>query len=512
MVAEVGTEWNLTLGSSLQLWDYGGETWHVAVTEGSDGLGNPVPVIDQMESLLRDGDLSYITKDGNRVASLFLCVTGRTEHDLDLFEMTLLAETDKVNTLLYERPGGAPMILDVVTSYSELQHLPINATVLNRIYKVTFECLPYGRSVEPEVIEWTAPYTQVTDLSSTTGWTVVGGGEIQVGTGLLGALFGARYLRRTTAGTLRLRRTFVLDEYLRLGVDGIAGDTDVVNTVTVDGVAIDKTTFNFEGNAGVYSVVTIPTGPWRGGSHVVEFTIKQGTDTGLATLYSIYTESYPNKNPSALTAPKGIGVIDVGGTARTGCMLEFTIPADRGAFIYTAPDPNEALRRGSGEVMFAQFEALTDDGVVVDVGPWSQWFPKGVHATTVGVTAARPTRLYPGGVWPTLQTGKGVANVGDGAHETSYAYPVDRRAACAFFDTDGDKVIVTPSPDLPSGFQGDAPNNLWWVIPEDTGGASYYEVIGLHPGRCGFAVIDTDGNPVPCTITYDLRWKHNAEH
>ena len=378
-VAAVGTDWNLTLGSSLQLWDYEGETWHVSVTDGSDGLGNPIPVIEQMESLLRDGDLSYITKDGNRVASLFLCVTGRTEHDLDLFEMDLLAEMDKVNTLLYERPGGAPMILDVVTSYSELQHLPINATVLNRIYKVTFECLPYGRSVTPEVIEWTGPATQVTALASTAGWTVVGTGAIQVGTDFSGH----PYLRRTAAGAIRLRRTITLDRFLRLGVEGALGDTTTVNTVTINGVAVSNSLFNYEGAAGVWSVFTIPTSEWAGTSAVVEFTLNPGTATGRATLYSIYTESYPNPNPSPFSAPVGIGVIEVGGTARAGCMVEFTIPSGKGAWVYTAPDPFARIGRGSGEVLFAQFEALTEDGVVVDVGAWSEWFPLGEHAQVV---------------------------------------------------------------------------------------------------------------------------------
>lgn len=505
----MSTAYGLRLGSTFEFWDYDGETYHVAVIEGSDGFGNPVPAIEQAQSLFRDGALSYISSDGNRIASFFLCVTAETEHDLDLFETeVMLPEFDKVNTLTWSRPGGADIVFDVVTSYSEMSYLPQNAMVLNRVYKVTFECLPYGHSVTAEVINWTGPNTRVTDLSSTAGWTVVGSGAIQVGTDLSGN----PYLRRTTAGTIRLQRTFVLDEYLRIGVDGIVGDTDIVNTVTVNGTAIPKTTFNFEGGGGVYSVVTIPTSAWRGQTCVVEFTIKQGTATGRATLYSIYTESYPNKNPSATSVTKGIGVIDISGTARAGCMLEFTIPTGKGAFIYTAPDPNVSLKRGAGEVMFAQFSAATVDGVVVTVGAWSTWFPQGPHATTVGITAARPTALYPGGVWPTLQTGKDVATVGDGAHETSYAYPIDRRAACAFFDTDGAKVIVTPTPDLPAGFQGNAPNDLWWVIPSDSGGAPYYEVLSLHPGRCGFAVIDTDGNPIACKITYYARWKHNAEH
>jgi hypothetical protein len=210
-------------------------------------------------------------------------------------------------------------------------------------------------------------------------------------------------------------------------------------------------------------------------------------------LREFWTVSYPVATaPDAIetvTEPRGIGVVDVGGTARTPCTIRFTAPAG-GAFVYTAPDPNTVIRGGSGETVFAAFTVADPDGGEVDVDGRLMWFPQGDHATHIGFTDPQPSELNPNGIWPVEAVGADVTLGGD-----RWTYPTDGRAAISFFDTTGDKALISPRPTLPTGYSGDAIT---------------HEVHALYPGRCGFAVLDINGDPIPATITYYKRWKHHA--
>jgi hypothetical protein len=271
--------------------------------------------------------------------------------------------------------------------------------------------------------------------------------------------------------------------------------TGAITNVTVDGVAVPTAEIRREDRAtsATHSIYTIPTAAWRGQSVVVEFTLDDPTGAIRAWLREFWTTGYPAATlPGSVetaTKPRSIGVIDVGGTARTLCTIRFTAPVG-GAFVYTAPDPNTVVRSGSGETVFAKFTVASADGDEVDVDGRLMWFPQGDHATHVGFTDPQPTELYPDGIWPEEGTGYVTADA-----MSRWSYPTDGRAAISYFDTTGAKALISPRPTLPTGYSGDA------IV---------HEVHALYPGRCGFAVLDVNGDPIAATITYYKRWKHHA--
>ena len=324
-------------------------------------------------------------------------------------------------------------------------------------------------------------------LTSITGWTVVSGSaayDANAGGVLVPGIL--------TSSSGVLRHTVTADEYLWLKVarSSPSGEDTAITGVKVNGTTIadaliHKESFGVNGTTHFY---TVPTGAWRGESVTVEFTLTDSSATSAA-LTQFWSRSYPGAALGAGNAsPKDVGVMDTVGSARAPMWMRLTAPAG-GVFIYTAPDPNVQIReRGAGESVFAQFTISDPDGDEVSVGAQLMWFPPGTHSTWIGATDPQPLMLNPNGVWPTRAMG-----LSGGI--SSWAYPVDGRAAVTFYDTSGAKTIISPSPEMPQGFHG---------------GALAHSVHSVHPGRMGIGAWDVNGDPVSIDYGYHPHWWSHA--
>ena len=454
-------------------------------------FGNAVPISEVMSSLMTDGGLTTVRSFGNRTAVFLVTVKAQDPGGLADGEAELMAALDRTAALAWHVPFGASSYFDVVACWSELQFDDLDEVMQKRrTFRVTFECLPFARSADLTTFTWTGPGTLLAPMTSTAGWTVVGGGAI---TSVAGT---PTYLQRTTSGGITLQRTVTLGEYLWLIVGEGPSDGAKLASATVGGTSIASAKWHRQYLGGNLAAYIVPTGGWSGQSAVVEVAISNSSSwIDRAALFAFYSVEYPNLGASSLNTPIGIDVVDVEGTARTPCTISFTAPAG-GAFVYTAPDPNAAIRdRGAGESVYAKFSISDANGAEVEVDGRLMWFPPGNHTANVGWTDPRPLELYPNGMWPTEATGE--ANLGPDvlSGASQWAYPLDGRAAISFFDTSGAKKLISPSPSMPQGYHGDAVT---------------HETHSLHPGRCGFAVLDVNGDPIAATVTYYARWKHHA--
>lgn len=451
-------------------------------------FGDAVPISEVISSLMVDGDLTTTTRFGNRIAAFDVTITAEDPGMLADGEAALMAELDRINTLTWHVPFGPATVFDVVRSWSEHQSDDlVEVRLCRRTFRLYFECLPHGRSVDPVTINWTGGATELDPLSSFTGWTTVSGSAAYDanagGIGVPGILAGG-------SGAV-LRKTFTVDSYLWFKTPSIPASSKGVTSVKINGTTIPDAEVREEGNlvSTATRFYTVPVGAWRGQSVTVEFTL-----LASKALTELWTRSYPGAIVDASDArPKGISVIDVVGTARTPCTISFTAPAG-GAFVYTGPNPDAAIReRGAGESVYAKF-TVTGDGAEVNVGGQLMWFPPGDHTTNIGNTVSQPLELSPNGVWPTVASGAPLSgtNISSGVE---WSYPQDPKAAISFFSTTGAKTLISPSPDLPQGYHGDAVT---------------HEQHTLHPSLPGFGVVKTDGDPIATTITFFPRWKHHA--
>ncbi|MCW2496394.1 hypothetical protein [Jatrophihabitans sp.] len=472
------TGYDLRIGD-LSLMDNQDNVFRLAALGADASLGNPVPVSEVITSLLRDGDLTTTTRFGNRTASFLVEITAPDAGGLASGEAALMAELDQVNTLTWQVPYGADTLFDVIRSWPEfMMDDLVEVRQIKRTYRVTFECAPFGRSEGLVTVAWTGPGTEIS-TTSTTGYTVVGGGAI--------AVSGGHIQKTTTASNLTLSRSVAMDEYLWIKTEGeVPVSARHITSVTVNGTAIPDAQIRQEAGSSKH-FYTIPTGAWQGTTATVQFTITPwAAGSNRAILEEFWTVSYPNQfTAGSNTSPKGIGVISTIGSARAPCTISFTAPAG-GAFVYTAPDPNVLLReQGAAENVFAYFTVASADGDEYGVGPVLMWFPQGTHAAQIGFTDARPAELYPDGLWPTA-TPTALAQ---------WINPADTRAAVSFFNTTGVKTLVSPSPSLPTGY--------------DTA-AMVHEVHAVYPGRMGFAVLDQNNDPIAATLTYYPHWWTHA--
>lgn len=474
--------YDLILGDDLPLLGYEGPNFTIDVLADDAEFGNADPVVGTIENaLLSDGTLTYSDRDDNATSAFTLEYTAATAQGLADAERLVEDRLRSIPTLTWQVPFGAPTVFEprrawttfLTDDFSEVAHG-------KRRFRLNLDRLPYGRSLEPRTFTWTGPTTQVHDLADTTGWTFSGGtGESFLYT------TGVNGIRKTTTGTLTFSRSVLMRDYLRLVTSGGSVEDRRLTAVSVAGVPIPQERIGWRRGGGTTHTYTIDTSAWRGQTATVQFTIApmSGSSDNRASLLRIHTMDYPDA-ANEVTPPRTLGIVEVEGTARTGCHISFTAPAG-GAFVYTAPDPNVALReRGAGETVFSNFTVSDPAGGEVAIGSRAMWFPQGTHATTIGFSDPQPLALHPDGVWP--QHGLGSAR---------WAFPSDRLAATSFFSTSGAKNVISPSPELPTGYHG---------------GAQAHEAHVLHPGRCGFGVWDINGDPITATVTYYPRWKHHA--
>ena len=468
-------------------------------------LGNAVPVAEAISSLMTDGGLTTIRSFGNRTAAFLVTITAPDPGALADGEAVLMAALDRVSALAWHVPFGPSSFFDVVACWSEHQfddleevatlrtlegevqrHRLTTPRQVRRTFRVTFECLPFARSKDAVTVNWTGGVTELDPLTSMTGWTTVSGTAAYYSGGLGG--LAAAGIKASSAW--HGRKTFTVDDYLWFRVLDVPTSTLGITSVSVNGVAIPDAKIREEFPLStVARFYTVDVSAWRGQSVTLDLTLGNGF-----TLNQLWTRGYPG--PAVAVAdlnPRGVSVLKVGGTARTQCTISFTAPAG-GAFVYTGPDPDAAIRtRGAAESVYGKF-TVTGDGAEVSVGGQLMWFPPGDHTTSIGNTVPQPVELSPNGVWPVAPSGAGLsgANISSGSQ---WSYPMDAKAALSFFATTGAKTLISPSPSLPQGYYGDAVT---------------HEQHSLYPGRSGFAVLDVNGDPVTATVTYYPRWKHHA--
>lgn len=480
MVTTASNGYQLVFGG-LELMEYDAGSFTLNVLGVNAAFGSPAPVSEVMSSLMVDGDLTATSRFGNRVATFDVVVGGADPGALAVGEAALMGEIDRVSTLTWHVPYGPPTVFDVVRSWPEQQFDDL-AEVLwrERTFRISLELMPFGRSVDPVVQTWTGP-VRLSDLSST-GWTKISGATPSYGGGSV--TFGAG------ASVLEFQPTLPLDDYVWLKWTGDQRNPGAatVTDVSVGGVSIPPATIGqmYDPAGGGFTIYRVPTATWRGLKPAIRFT------SGFSVqLKGFYTIPYPSASTYSDTKPRGIGALDVIGSARTPVKLEFTAPTG-GAFVYTAPDPNAAIRRGVQEIVFGVFTVSSADGAEVNVGMSPVWFPKGDHATMVGITAPQPVELFPNGVFPNQVSG---ATLYSGLSAFQFSYPADNKAATTYFASTGAKSLISATPSLPEGYRADA---------------IHHEEHVLHPGRCGFAVLDKNGDPITTTITYYPHWWNHA--
>lgn len=489
---------------SLALMENEQASFSIEALGGGADFGNPAPVSEVVRSLMRDGDLTTTTRDGNRIASFYVRVRGNSWQALADGEAMLLSEVDKPNTLTWRVPsGGPPTCFDVVRSWSEFAFEDLSEVLRQeRIFRIFFECLPYGRSEVAESFTWTG-YAKADPLTSSTGWSTVGGGTLTVSGGVL-KRSGAAGSSVVAKKTLTLGRfLFIPARPTNVGATNFAG----VTQVTVDGVVVDGPGMFEYYNA--YRGHTFDTRRWAGVDASVEITIQAPTGGFDTAIYGLWrcgappSGAMPSDAGGALAGeihrPLGVDAVSVHGTARALVHLAFTAPTG-GAFVYTSPDPATLIRdRGAAEIVFSRFTVADAAGTEFEVSGRTIWFPEGDHATTVGFTDGQPLDLFPEKPWPQGRTWpQGLSVPGDEEPAplgVQYAYPADPKAAVSFFQDSGAKNVISPSIFLPQGYHG---------------GAVFHESHLLHPPHTGIAVLDQYAMPISTTVTYYPRWRHHA--
>ena len=151
-------------------------------------LGNPVPMVEIVESMLTDGSLSTVTSYGNREVTFRVRVAAPDGLALAQGESALTAEAmaDRPAPLVWRPPSGDawPCVFDVVTAkldgdYSDGWDLDESMRAC-LYYTLTLECLPWTHPEEtviipalpvPEDPEADQVIETVDDCESLAGWT-----------------------------------------------------------------------------------------------------------------------------------------------------------------------------------------------------------------------------------------------------------------------------------------------------------------------------------------------------
>lgn len=186
--------------------------WKCETMAAGSDLGNPVPVVEEVASMLADGDLSTVTSYGNREIVFRIRISAHDGESLAQGASALLAEALKtLPSPLHYTPkirGAWTCAFDVVTAkiegdYSDGWDVD-EAYEHSRYYVVSWNCLPWAHDLESTVIPAlpapedpeTPENYQVIDtcdsnqnwarsVSPTTGWTglsgpVAAGGAVRV--------------------------------------------------------------------------------------------------------------------------------------------------------------------------------------------------------------------------------------------------------------------------------------------------------------------------------------------
>lgn len=162
--------------------------WRIDMLADSASLGNPVPLVEVVDSILTDGSLSVVTSYGNREVTIRVRVAAPDGIALAQAEAAFMAEVmaERPAPLVWIPPSGGawPCVFDVVTVKYEgdysggWDHSEKYRACL--YYTLTFECLPWTRPLEtstipaipaPEDPDVDPTFNAINTADSTTGWT-----------------------------------------------------------------------------------------------------------------------------------------------------------------------------------------------------------------------------------------------------------------------------------------------------------------------------------------------------
>jgi hypothetical protein len=460
-------------------------------------LGSPVTLYEAINSLMVDGSYQSSPGHGNREnLSLSVLIEAVDSREHAVLAEALEKEASKPFNELRLYPGddvGPVMVLDTFpANVSHDWNQQMEQANLRR-YTLSIPALPFARALTETTVNWTDMATELDSLGASTGWS---GSSFTVGTSGSAGTFIFSGTSATITKTFTIDRDFLWVASQKQSSGSSDGGTGALSAISIGGTSVSSSLWS--------SSVPIATNT-RGGQQIVDVSAWKGKTVAVALTFTytsnqgrlmgLWTQDYPNVTQYGFTnlgdvRPLGIGVIDVLGSARTGCHISFTAPA-AGAFVYTAPDPVTTLREyGAGEMVFAKL-TVPSGGSEVSVSDRLIWLPAGTHTQSLGFTDPQPVELHPDGVWPAAYTGGIDLDSNGTADGFKFTYPVDRRAAVSAYTTSGDKHLISPSPQVPEGFVGDA---------------VHHEPHALHPGRCGFAVLRADTlEPIATTITYYRR-------
>lgn len=150
-----------------------------AVRFGHD-RGTPEAVVESIQSDLRDGSLTSVTRYDNRTVTIPVLIEGATMLDLAEFEALLVAEAMKERNEFIFNPGDAfsvDSVFDTFTADLRPEYSDDRDMALVRFYTLTFQARPWPRSATKVItpaVAAVAP-TLVDNGSATTNWSADGG-------------------------------------------------------------------------------------------------------------------------------------------------------------------------------------------------------------------------------------------------------------------------------------------------------------------------------------------------
>lgn len=178
---------SITWGVLSLLGAAGDDLFEITAMSGETHLGNPVPLIEAVQSLLTEGALALVTGYDNREVPLRLKLSGDDGEVLALAEASLFqqCQLDQPPPLIYVGPLALTTTVAFDVVVAQLDQDTSDGWDLREInagdvfYTLTLTCLPFVRAVESTVVEAlavpvdpeTPVWVEVDDCESTTGWT-----------------------------------------------------------------------------------------------------------------------------------------------------------------------------------------------------------------------------------------------------------------------------------------------------------------------------------------------------
>lgn len=225
--------------------------YRIEVSPDDIEWGSASAVVDVVQTLLRDGSLTEVTRWDNRSASLLVRVSAGSYDGLAAGEQALMEQVNAGrNTLTWIPPqdDAIPTVFDVLVSELALQYNIEQEQELIRTYVLTLTCLPFARSVDQSSVPGVASGVPVAptdidtvDSNSDSRWSAPFGTGFGVG---LGQAYVTSVVANTggpgpsAAATLRRTLSTSLSGSTFLVVTTSATAADARVTFEVDGVPV----------------------------------------------------------------------------------------------------------------------------------------------------------------------------------------------------------------------------------------------------------------------------------